>query len=374
MKFLSKEEKMKIRAKKLFILLFSFVIIVSLSSCKKKSVKKETFSKSEIAFPVKIDSVRFGEISEYKTYPGIVKAQYTKVILPEVSGRIKKMYVEVGEKVKKGQLLFEIEDTLFKAQYEQAKSSFELSKIQLADAQKNYKRLKAVYEKNGISKAEFERAESSYKMAKENYKRAKALLDSAEFQFINTKVRAPFSGIITGKFKEEGDFINPAMGGFSQSAGVYTLESFKKVFVDIDVSESDSKLFSPGMMVEIISDNNILKGNLILVNKKVDPQSSTVRLRAEAENKDELILPGEIAVVRIHYKVKENAIYVKRSALSGNYVFVVKNSKAHKVLVKTGLINENYVEILSGLKPGEKVVVEGNYGLFDGAIIKEEKK
>ncbi len=365
---------MKTKAKNLFILLFSLLIVVSFSSCKKKSIKKEKFSKSEIAFPVKIDTVKFGRISEYKTYPGIIKAQYTKVILPEVSGRIKKMYVEVGEKVKKGQLLFEIEDTLFKAQYEQAKSAFELSKIQLADAQKNYKRLKAVYKKNGISKAEFERAESSYKMAQENHKRAKAILDSAEFQFVNTKVRAPFSGIITGKFKEEGDFINPAMGGFSQSSGVYTLESFKKVFVDIDVPETDSKLFSPGMMVEIISDNNILNGHLILVNRKVDSQSSTVKLRAEAENEDELFLPGEIATVRIHYKVKENAVYVERSAILGNYVFVVKNSKAHKVMVKTGLINENYVEVLSGLNPGEKVIVEGNYGLFDGAIIKEEKK
>ncbi len=364
------------KTKKIFILYLglSFMLLFSFSACKKAKTNSKSFDKENIAFPVELGKVERGFISEYKIYPGITKSYNTKVILPEVAGRIKRMLRNVGEKVQKGEILFKLEDTLYRSQYEQAKSAFELSKIQLKDVEKNYKRLKNVYKKNGISKAEFERAESAYYMAKENLKRAEAALRAAKFQFVNTKVKAPFSGVITGKFKEEGDFINPQMGGFSQTAGVYMLESFEKLYVDLDVPEKDINLFKVGMKADVISGDKKIEGKILYLNKKVDPFSSSISIRVIAENSNSLVLPGSIVKVKLHYREKENTLFVKRAALIDNYVFKVVNNIAKKIKVKVGIMNDDFVEILSGLKEGDRVIVSGNYGLFDGAIVKEEKK
>ncbi len=360
--------------KKTFIISMILISFILISSCKKSNIQKNKTEKA-IAFNVKTQIAKISKITEYFDYAGTVKSYNTTVVLPEVAGRIKKLYKEIGDFVRKGDLLFELEDTVYKAQYEQAKAGFESAKINLKDAAKNRKRIEAVYNKKGVSKAQLEKAVSGYELALNNFKRAKAALAMAEFQYKSTKVRAPFSGIITGKYKEEGDFINPSMGGFSPTTGVYTLEDYGKIYVDTDIPSSEAYLIKAGQFTEIISNGEILNAKVLTVNEKTDPMSSSVSVRIIAQNRDKKILPGTIVNVRIHYKEKSSALVVPASAIiDGEKAFVMKNGKAEERKVTIGFKNPKTVEVLLGINEGEKVIYEGNFGLFNGAFVKEEQR
>ena len=351
-----------------FILLFTF-------SCKKKREEVKKKGSDVIAFKVSVEKAKIGDISEYIEYAGVVESLKKINVLPEIAGRIKRMYKNIGDRVKKGELLFELEDTIFKSQYEQAKAGLEAAKISFGDAKKNMERMTAVYKKNGVSKAQYEQAVSAFKLAKSNLERAKAAFEMASFQYNSTKIKAPFPGVITGKLKEEGDFINPSMGGFSQGAGVYVLEDYSKIYVNIDIPNSDSTLIKKGEIADIVLDKTILKGKVYTVNEKSDPMSSSISIKVIADNSEGKILPGNIVKVRIHYKEKKNALIIPTKAiLENNIVFVKKGDIVREVRVKTGLSNPYYTEIISGINDGDYVVTEGNFGLFDKAKVKEETK
>ncbi len=366
---------MKTKLKNIFLILTLIISIINISSCKKGKRYDTKSTKGSVAFLVKTECAKISSISEYFDYAGTVISYNTLIVLPEVPGRIKKLYKEIGDFVRKGDLLFELEDTTYKAQYEQAKAMLESAKINLNDAKKNKIRIAAVYSKNGVSKAQYEKAVSAYGLALNNFKRATAGFNLAKFQYNSTKIKAPFSGIITGKYKEEGDFINPSMGGFSQSTGVYTLEDYSKIYVDIDIPSSEAALIKSGQKAEIILKNNLIEGKVLTVNEKTNPMTSSVSARIIANNKDKKVLPGTIVKVRIHYKEKSGCIVLPAKAVIDNSkVFVMENNKAIEKTVKTGFKNPVFVEVLSGIKEGDKVITEGNFGLFTNAFVKEEEK
>ena len=366
---------MKTKNKNILILFVLFFSIIFISSCKKKDKTGVKSTKGSVAFIVKTEKAEISSISEYFDYAGTVISYNTLIVLPEVPGRIKKLYKEIGDFVRKGELIFELEDTTYKAQYEQAKAMLESAKINLNDAKKNKNRIEAVYNKNGVSKAQYEKAISAYGLALNNSKRATAGFKLAKFQYDSTKIKAPFSGIITGKYKEEGDFINPSMGGFSQSTGVYTLEDYSKIYVDIDIPSSEAGFIKSGQKAEIILKNSSIEGKVLTVNEKTNPMTSAVSARIIANNKNKAVLPGTIVKIRIHYKEKRGCIVLPMKAvIDGNRVFIMKNNKAVERTVKIGFKNPNFVEIISGVKEGEKVITDGNFGLFTNAFVKEEQK
>ncbi len=361
------------RKKFFMVLIISFILLFSYSCKKNKNIKVK--KRENIAFKVSTEKAKIGNISEYIEYAGIVESFKKINVLPEIAGRIKKMYKNIGDRVKKGDLIFELEDTIYKSQYEQAKAGLEAAKISFEDAKKNMERMTAVYKKNGVSKAQYEQAVSAFKLAKSNLERAKAAYKMASFQYNSTKIRAPFSGVITGKLKEEGDFINPSMGGFSQGTGVYVLEDYSKIYVNVNIPNSDSNLIKRGEIADIVSGKDILKGKVYTINEKTDPMSSSISIKIIADNSEGKVLPGNIVKVRIHHKWKNNTLIIPtRAILENNIVFVKKGNIVREKRVKIGLSNPFHTEIISGINEGDYVVVKGNYGLFDKAKVKEELK
>jgi len=354
---------------KFFIAFFILTLFFNFSCKQKQTTEEIKEKKSSVAFNVESEIAEYKTITEYLDYAGTVKSFNSLVVIPEVAGRISKMYKEAGDSVIKGDLLFEIEDTIYKAQYRQAKAALETAKIAYKDAKKNKNRTEAVYKKNGVSKTTYEQAVSAFERAKNAYEQAKAAFETAEFNYNSTDVKAEFSGVITSKNKEEGDFVNPSM---SAGLGVYSLEDFEKIYVDINIASSEKVLLKKGQTAEIISSEHKIEGKVFSINEKTDPLSSSILVKIIAENKQKKILPGNIVTARIHYKTKENALVVPSSAvMDNNKLFIIKDNKAKQRTVKTGLENPNFVEILSGVEAGEKVIIKGNFGLFDNASVKE---
>ena len=360
----------------LYVLVLVFCITV-FQQCGRKedSTTGSNGNASDIAFTVRTAAAEISTITEYLTYSGIVKSARTQVIMPEVPGRITHLYKETGDRVVRGDLLLELEDTLSGAQYNQASAALASAKLTYADAEKNWRRIQNLFAKNAVSTTQVEQAESAYKIAKNGLEQAEAVYKMAAFQFKSAKVYAPFPGVITAKYNEIGDYINPTMGAMGPTSGVYILEDYSTIYVDMDVPNSEIERIKKGQKADVMGDKATITGEVTNVNEKADPLSLNVLVRIEAANTDGLILPATIVSVRIHFKEKEHTIVVPASALvEGNRIFTVTDNRAAEKNVTIGLVNPELVEVLSGIQEGEKVVVDGNFGLFTGAAVREEGK
>jgi RND family efflux transporter MFP subunit len=368
-KIFERSSKMKNR---IFILSVLIVILsISIISCKGKSKNENT--SVETLFPVYVDRVERRTIERTLSFVGNLEPIDKATIVPDISGKLWKIYVDVGERVKKGQVLAELDHRHIDLQLEQARAGFEVAKANLEDARTNYLRMEKLYKENAISSQQFEKIKLAYESAQSQFQQAQAALNLAQYQRDVSIMKAPFDGVIVERLAEEGDVINPMMGGFGSRGGVLVLMNFSKIKVDIDVSEKDILQIKKGqrayLEVSSIPDRRFI-GEVTIVNLAADSMTKTFKVRTEFENPDLLLKPGTFGTVTVVTEVKKDVLAIKKEGLLENSVFVVENGIAQKRNVKTGIENKTHVEIIEGLREGELYVVEGVIGLKDRAKVK----
>lgn len=365
-----KEHKMRNR-----MFLFSALIlifVISIISCKGSNFKNESIS-IETPFPVSVERIEKRDVEKTLSFVGNLEATEKATIVPDISGKLWKIYVDVGERVKKGQILAELDHRHIDLQLEQAKAGFEVAKANLDDAKTNYLRMEKLYKENAISSQQFEKVKLAYEAAQSQFQQARAALNLAQYQRDVSIMKAPFDGVIVERISEEGDVINPMMGGFGSRGGVLVLMNFSKIKVDLDVSEKDILNMKKGhrAYLEVSSiPGKRFTGEVTIVNLAADAMTKTFKVRAEFENPDLLLKPGTFGTVTIVTDAKKGTLAIKKKGLLENSVFVVENGIARKRNVKTGIENIIHVEIIEGLREGELYVVEGVLGLKDGAKVK----
>jgi len=369
-KIFERSSKMKSRIFLLSVLIVIFSI--SIISCKGNKSKNENTS-VEMLFPVSVDRVEKKTIERTLSFVGNLESIDKATIVPDISGKLWKIYVDVGERVKKGQVLAELDHRHIDLQLEQARAGFEVAKANLEDARTNYLRMEKLYKENAISSQQFEKIKLAYEAAQSQFQQAQAALNLAQYQRDVSIMKAPFDGVIVERLAEEGDVINPMMGGFGSRGGVLVLMNFSKIKVDIDVSEKDILHIKKGqrayLEVSSIPDRRFI-GEVTIVNLAADSMTKTFKVRTEFENPDLLLKPGTFGTVTVVTEAKKDVLAIKKEGLLENSVFVVENGIAQKRNVKTGIENNTHVEIVEGLREGELYVVEGVIGLKDGAKIK----
>ncbi len=348
-------------------------LVFALSFCGKGEGRADAKGETQVSFTVKTFPAQILTIRKSLSFTGIVEASKKANIVPKISGKIKRIYVEEGERVKKGQLLVELDSEQAQIQLQQAKGALLAAQANFRNAKKNFLRAKRLLSEHAISQQQYEKAQLAFQAAKGQLEQAKAAVKLAEFLIKSSKLRAPFSGIITNKLKEEGDFVNPAMGGFGSGPGILVLMDFSRVKVYVDVPSSSINLIHKGSPAEIIGKDLTLRGKVFSVSEAADPTSKTFRVGVMAENPGLRLKPGTDVSVRIIYSQKQALAIPIKAVVEGNYAFVVKEGVARKRRLRLGLKGDQFVEVLSGINPGEKVVVEGIFGLYDGAKVEEEK-
>jgi len=369
-KILERSSKMKNR-----IFLSSFLLVIfsiSIISCKGNKSKNENAS-VETLFPVSVERVERRSVEKTLSFVGNLESIDKATIVPDISGKLWKIYVDVGEKVRKGQILAELDHRHIDLQLEQARAGFEVAKANLEDARTNYLRMEKLFKENAISSQQFEKVKLAYEAAQSQFQQAQAALNLAQYQRDVSIMKAPFDGVIVERLAEEGDVINPMMGGFGSRGGVLVLMNFSKIKVDIDVSEKDILHIKKGqrayLEVSSIPDRKFI-GEVTIVNLAADSMTKTFKVRTEFENPDLLLKPGTFGTVTVVTESKKDVLAIKKEGLLENSVFVVENGIAQKRNVKTGIENKTHVEIIEGLREGELYVVEGVIGLKDGAKVR----
>jgi RND family efflux transporter MFP subunit len=183
---------------------------------------------------------------------------------------------------------------------------------------------------------------------------------------------APWSGIIASKNAEVGDVINPMMGGggYGGASGVVTLVDYSRIKIVVEVSPNDVLRLARGQKAVVKAGPAEATGTVSVVNLAADPASKKFRIEILADNPGLVLRPGTFGSVIFEVNSHENALAISQMAvLSDSFVYVVENGKAVKRPVRLGLKNTTMIEVLEGVKEGEQVIIEGNYGLVEGTPV-----
>jgi len=282
----------------------------------------------------------------------------------KVSGYLKTIHVDKGDTVKAGQVLAVIDDPELGQRLQQARSEYAIKKV-------TYERLANVRKENPdvIAKQDVDVAEATYIGAKHALDQLATMLDY-------TKVRAPFSGVITARFVDVGTLIQAATSSATQTLPLFTLMDMSTIRVYANVPQVDVHLVKPGTPASVTLTQfpaKIFKGTVTRTTGVLDPATRTMLVEMHVDNKDRLLQPGMFAEAVIQLRNHPEALAIPPAALvtdnAGASVWVVEQRKAKKVQIKTGIDDGVWIEVTEGLTGGEDVVVVGKSRLTEGSPV-----
>jgi RND family efflux transporter MFP subunit len=355
----------------IFLLALISSFILACSPPVQEDVSQEA---AEGVAPVKVTEVKRQEISEKLYTTGLIEAREQMVISPEVGGKIAKINVEEGERVQKGEIVAEMDTRAARLQLKQAEAGLAVAQANNNDAQRNMERMERLREENAVSEQQYEKIKLAFESAQAQLKQAQAALDLAEHNLDVSIMKAPFNGVVASKNAEVGDIINPMMGGgLTTAGGVLTLVDFSSVKIHINVSYEDVVRIKKGQKAYLTVKtfpNKIFPGQVTVVNMAADPMSKKFEVEVQVRNNELLLRPNVFGEVMLEVSTHEDALVIPQNAVvEGRFVFTVEEGKAVKKEIQIGLQNTTLLEVLQGLQEGELVIVQGNYGLQDGAVI-----
>lgn len=350
------------------------VSVVALSFCGRK---QEEGDLRQLPLQVKVQAPQKGTLAKYLNYKGTVSAWKTANIAPEASGRVGRILKKQGDRVAAGELLATLDLTSLELQQKQARAAVAVAETAFQNARLNEERMRKMLENKAVSSMQYENAKLARDAADTQLKSAKANLDLADFVVSRSNMRAPFAGVIAAKNMEEGDMINPMMG---MGQSILTLMDLSQVKVAVDVPAEEIEKIRIGQPCRVTLSSlpgETFHGEVYSKNLAADPLSKTFKVEVRIDNRETRIKAGVYADIAIEYVRHEEALLLPLSALlaSEREVMVNDNGVARKRVVTVGERNGTRFEVLSGVTPGDQVLVQGNYDLKEGAaiVVAEEK-
>jgi membrane fusion protein (multidrug efflux system) len=327
------------------VFLLLSVSLLSVSSCKENADAADAKNKSSAPQSTIVDVI----VATPKAIDNKVEANGTVVaneyveLHPEISGRITYLNVPEGAQVTKGTVIARINDADLQA-------TLEKSKVLLDLYQKTEERNHKLLEINGINQAD-------YDLALNNVNSIKADMNYTQAQIDKTIIRAPFDGVVGLRQVSPGAYATPA-------TIIATVQQVDKIKVDFTIPEQYSSIIKKGSLVDIQLDANSVihrKGLIIATEPQINLSSRNLKVRAILQ--DGKGHPGAFVKVLVNAGIDKQAIMVPTNAIipddKNNQVIVVREGLAQFVNVSTGVRESNNIEITSGLKTGDTVVVTG---------------
>ncbi len=344
------------------------VLVVFLSFCSKK---KDAVDLQQKPLLVKAEQPQKGTLTRYFNYKGTVSAWKTANIAPDASGRVGRILKKQGDKVGQGELLATLDMTSLELMQKQARAAMAVAQTAFQNAKLNEERMKKMLENKAISPMQYENTKLALDAADTQAKSAKANLDLVDYTARNAYMKAPFAGIIAAKNMEEGDMINPMMG---MGQSILTLMDLSKVKVAVDAPAEEIEKIAIGQKCQVrISSRpaETFSGEVYSKNLAADPLSKTFKVEIQIANPEIKIKAGVYADIAIEYIRKENIFLLPLTALlaGDKEVMINDNGIARKRAVTVGEKNGTRFELIAGVRPGEQVLVEGNYDLKEGTAI-----
>ena len=307
-------------------------------------------SVDERVHAVKVQTVTPRDVRQEGTYPATVEAYAVNNIAPQTASRIKKINVEVGDYVYKGQIVAEMD-----------RLQLDQTRLQLVNDSTEYERLKKLYAEGGIAKSDLDAIELAYKVRR----------STVENLETNTILRSPITGYITARNYDVGDL-------FAMAQPLFVVQQVVPVKLKVGISESEYTKVKRGDMVEIVSDalaGRTFQGRVNRLYPTVDAATHTFIAEVIVNNADRALRPGMYAKVTVTFGVEKHIVIpdqavVKQEGSGQRFVYVVNpDNTVAFTPVKPGRHMGGEYEILEGIPDGATIVVKGTSGLREGAKV-----
>ncbi|MDB5858888.1 MAG: multidrug efflux rane fusion protein MexE precursor [Ramlibacter sp.] len=341
------------------------------------------------AMPVAVATVAESDVASWDEFSGRLEAVERVDLRSRVAGAVQAAHFREGALVQKGDLLVTIDPAPFAAELERAEAQVAAAQARLAHAQSEYARAQRLWDERAIAQRELEEKLNAEREASANLRAAQAASQSARLNLGYTQVRAPVSGRIGRLEVTVGNLVAAGPGAqvlatlVSVSPIYASFDSDEQVIVralrDLSGGSSARQLIEriPVQMGTSATSDTPYQGKLQLIDNQVDAKSGTVRVRAAFDNKDGALIPGQFARIRMGQARTSRAVLVNERAVGTDqdkkFVLVVgAGNKAEYREVTLGPTAAGLRVVQTGLKPGERIVVNGLQRVRPGAVVQPQ--
>lgn len=293
-------------------------------------------------------------------------------VRPEVNGRILELPVDIGDTVRKGDLLFQLDDRDLQIEKESQQKEIERAKLEVEQAERNYLRSKALYEEFLISKELFEDTKTQYELAKNSLGRSEKTMELVEDRLRKTRITAPFDCTVLTRPVSVGQAVSGS-GGFNSGTEVLSIANLTDMIINAHINQADVARLSAKQEVDVQVE---AVAGLKMVGKveRIAPQATIKNnikgfaVRILLQNVDARVRPGMTANIQIPVAAASDVVAVPLAAVfternpstqqTERFVYVAKNERFERRLVQIGVSDYFFAEVQKGLSPGETVSLE----------------
>jgi RND family efflux transporter MFP subunit len=349
--------------------ILTIAVTLLLTSC--GSEDKKPVADNSPAISVKISDVANNSNDPFLSVSGKIQASNSADLSTRMMGYVNNVYVNVGDPVKKGQLLVSINNSDLQAKRAQVNAGITEATAAFNNAQKDYDRFKSLFAENSASQKELDDITAHYEMAKARLEAANQMKNEINAQFAYSNISAPFSGVVTSKRIDEGDMANPGMP-------LISIEQPGSFEVMAMVPETEISGIRKDAQVDVLvkSINQTLKGKVAEVSTSSKNTGGQYLVKIDLESTEANILSGMFVTVQfpVERKAQSSMVLIPNEAivtngqLSGVYTVSQSNTALLRWL-RLGRTFGNQVEVLSGLNADEAYIISAEGKLYNGAKV-----
>ncbi len=338
------------------------MMVVTLTACGHKVDRREAGPK----VPVTVVAAAEHALPSAEEYVGNIRSRQAVVISTKMMGRVVRFFVDEGQAVTKGQPLVEVDAAEAQSAYSQSKAGVDAADVAVRNMERDQERFKNLYEQKAVTKHQVEQVEMGLAAAKAQRAQAQANLTMSGTLMSYGKILAPDAGIVTKRWMDAGNMAFPG-------APILTVENPKDLEISVSVAEDKARLLAAGQQAQVMVDSlgKALSVPVTAVVGASDPMTRTSTVKLSLPEGSGLA-PGQFAHVRFD-ALAMKTLAVPSSAIHSegqmDGVFVADQGLARLRWIQTGVRGGEMVQVLSGLQPGERVIVPVPAGLSDGQAV-----
>lgn len=322
------------------------------------------------ARPVVTAGVKVADIQERISATGQLQAKDRAEIAAEVPGQVTSIAVEEGGAVEAGGIVLEIDPQKRELELADVRAHLAETRAALTEQERAFARWKSLHDQNIAADSRMDEVETALALARSRYAAAEAKVGVAERALRDASVRAPFAGFVARRQVSRGEFVQVGQS-------LFELVALDPIEVEFHVAERDSARVAPAQGVDLTVEpypGESFRGSVTVISPTIDPKTRTLRVEAQVANPDGRLRPGLFARVDLGVALRKGILLVPEETVlqraDGEVVFrTQEGNRVQRVTVTTGVHSEGMVEIVSGLEADDVVVMRGQAGLVDGAVV-----
>ncbi len=330
------------------------------------------------AVPVTAGTVVAQNMPVYLQGIGTVQAYNMVSIKSRVDGQIVNVDFKEGQEVKQGDPLFQIDPRPYQAALEQAQATQQKDKAQLAGAKLDLERYSKLLGTGYQTRQSYDNQTALVAQIEAAIRGDQAAIDNARLNLDYADIRSPIDGRLGARLVDKGNLVHA-----NDNTALVTITEIKPIFVSFTLPQEmldeirQEQQKAPLVVRAYSSDGSTLlsAGKLTLIDNSIDQATGTIHLKARFDNQDERLWPGEFVSLRVILKVRPNVATVPAQTVqegpSGHFAYVIKpDDTVERRTVEVAAIQDGIAVVSKGLTPGERVVVDGQFRLTQGARVK----